>query len=87
MLEAATHVSREPLSLPTLFVSECVLVYVEATASNNLLKWIAQSFASCAVVVYEQILPNDAFGLMMKKNLAVRGEPFVLMLCVCCRKC
>lgn len=58
---------------PTLFVSECVLVYVDPEASGRLIEYVAKSFACPAFVTYEQILPHDAFGEQMMTNLKRRG--------------
>lgn len=42
-------------SLPTIFLAECVLVYIEAQNCRNLLKWIAQKFQAAVFVNYEQV--------------------------------
>lgn len=60
-------------TLPTLFLSECVLVYIDPEASGNLIEWIAKSFRLAAFVTYEQINPYDAFGEQMMSNLKRRG--------------
>jgi len=60
-------------SLPTLFISECVLVYLEPTESAGVISWIAEKFKCAAMFVYEQIRPDDAFGQVMMKNLESRG--------------
>jgi len=60
-------------ALPTLILSECVLVYIEAERGDALLRWLAATFADSAVLTYEQIRPDDAFGRMMLENLARRG--------------
>ena len=52
-------------SLPTLILSECVLIYMETVFSNQLIEWAATSLKSSVFVTYEQIKPHDAFG----KNL------------------
>jgi tRNA wybutosine-synthesizing protein 4 len=64
-------------SLPTLFVSECVLIYLDAELSAPLLKWAA---AACkagggggAFVTYEQLRPHDPFGRTMVGHLERRG--------------
>ena len=49
-------------SLPTLFLSECVLVYLEPEDSCAIIAWAARSFARSTFVTYEQIRPHDAFG-------------------------
>jgi hypothetical protein len=57
-------------SLPTLLISECVLVYLQPQESQAVIEWAAREFVGGAVMVtYEQILPFDAFGQTMVKNL------------------
>lgn len=68
-------------SKPTLFISECVLIYLQPGDSNALIQWAAKTFPSCAFAAYEQILPDDAFGRMMQKNLAVRALRRVMSRC------
>jgi tRNA wybutosine-synthesizing protein 4 len=65
---------------PTLFLAECVLIYMHATHSDAVLAWAAEALepgqlAVCAV--YEQTNPNDAFGRVMVKALAQRGCPLL----------
>lgn len=56
--------------VPTLFLSECVLIYMKEEHSAAVVRW-ASTFNSALFVTYEQILPDDAFGRMMLKNLQV----------------
>jgi tRNA wybutosine-synthesizing protein 4 len=67
LLAAGVQFSR-----PTLFLSECVLVYIEPEESGAVIRWAAQSFPAAAFLTYEQILPHDAFGQMMVRHLEVR---------------
>eukprot|EP01138_Halocafeteria_seosinensis_P003037 gb/GECG01003101.1/.p1 GENE.gb/GECG01003101.1/~~gb/GECG01003101.1/.p1 ORF type:complete len:382 (+),score=56.12 gb/GECG01003101.1/:1-1146(+) len=60
-------------SLPTLFISECVLVYMDPRQSTQLINWAGNAFPSGAFVTYEQIHPDDAFGHIMQQNLSSRG--------------
>lgn len=60
-------------SVPTLFLSECVLVYLEPEESCAIIAFAAQSFPRSVFVTYEQIRPHDAFGAIMARNLAERG--------------
>lgn len=60
-------------SVPTLFVSECVLIYVEAKFSTQLVVWAASYFDDVSFALYEQILPDDAFGKVMMANIKARG--------------
>ena len=57
--------------LPTLFISECVLIYLEVENSDAIIKWAASNFHAAAFVTYEQIRPHDSFGAIMIKNLQV----------------
>ncbi|CAH0473602.1 unnamed protein product [Peronospora belbahrii] len=60
-------------NVPTLFVSECVLIYMEAKFSTQLVEWAASYFEDVSFVLYEQILPDDAFGKVMMANIKARG--------------
>ncbi|CAO1351500.1 unnamed protein product [Diamesa hyperborea] len=60
-------------NLPTIFLAECVLVYIETSNCNNLLKWFGSNFQSAAFVNYEQVNMNDRFGEVMLNNLRQRG--------------
>lgn len=59
--------------LPTIFLTECVLVYIEAQHCTNLLKWLSTSFPSAVFVNYEQVNMNDRFGDVMLNHLRSRG--------------
>lgn len=60
-------------NVPTLFVSECVLIYMEAKFSTQLVAWAASYFEDVSFALYEQILPDDAFGKVMMSNIKARG--------------
>ena len=62
-------------SLPTLVISECVLIYMEPEHSDRVIEWIASTLPQAAFVLYEQILPSDPFGKIMVRNIASRGCP------------
>ncbi|GAX79303.1 hypothetical protein CEUSTIGMA_g6744.t1 [Chlamydomonas eustigma] len=74
-LEAATQRAGLDPDLPTYILSECVLVYMEPSDSAAVIKWLAGHFKTAALVVYEQIKPDDAFGQQMCSNLESRGCP------------
>ncbi|CBZ54704.1 Leucine carboxyl methyltransferase, related [Neospora caninum Liverpool] len=65
--------------VPTFFLSECVLVYMNTSEADAVLRWAAQAVTSApsAVAVYEQLNPTDAFGRTMVKNLQTRGCPLM----------
>ncbi len=62
-------------SVPTLVISECVLIYMEPEHSDAVIEWIASTLPQAAFVLYEQILPSDPFGKIMVRNIASRGCP------------
>ena len=75
--------------LPTLLLFECVLVYIAPEASQSLIQWFVDHFASSSVlgaVVYEMFGLNDPFGTVMVENLKVpftspptRPWPFIVL--------
>ncbi|KAJ6261797.1 hypothetical protein Dda_2596 [Drechslerella dactyloides] len=68
-------------TLPTLFISECCLIYLSPNEADDIFRWIVQSFGqasetksnSVGIILYEPIKGGDGFGLTMIENLAVRG--------------
>ncbi|XP_018330902.1 leucine carboxyl methyltransferase 1 [Agrilus planipennis] len=58
---------------PTLFLSECVLVYMESDGVNCLLSWLSSNFQSAFFICYEMCNINDTFGDVMLGNLKARG--------------
>ncbi|KAJ3214729.1 Leucine carboxyl methyltransferase 1 [Dinochytrium kinnereticum] len=58
-------------SAPTLYLSECVLVYMEEEFINTILSWCARTTVASFFITYEQIRPDDAFGKTMIENLKV----------------
>lgn len=59
--------------IPTIFLAECVLVYIEAQNCHNLLKWLSAHFETSVFVNYEQVNMNDRFAEVMLSNLRARG--------------
>lgn len=59
--------------LPTLFIAECVLIYIETLQVQRLLSWLAQTFKSSFFINYEQVNMADKFGEVMLQNLRARG--------------
>ncbi|ORY00206.1 leucine carboxyl methyltransferase [Basidiobolus meristosporus CBS 931.73] len=59
-------------SLPTMFLSECVLIYLDPIYSDKIVLWAVESAPKSMFVTYEQILPDDPFGQMMIRNLELR---------------
>ncbi|KAL3846475.1 hypothetical protein ACJMK2_017462 [Sinanodonta woodiana] len=57
---------------PTVFIAECVLVYIEPRKSEELLKWIVDNFSTAFFINYEQVNMIDRFGDIMLENLRAR---------------
>jgi tRNA wybutosine-synthesizing protein 4 len=72
-VESALLAAGCDFSLPTLLLSECVLIYLEPEESCGIIAWAARAFTRSTFVTYEQIRPHDAFGQMMMRNLEERG--------------
>ncbi|KAI8088861.1 S-adenosyl-L-methionine-dependent methyltransferase [Halteromyces radiatus] len=58
---------------PTLFISECVFIYLPPESATSILEWISTSLSDCAFALYEQIRPDDNFGKTMIRNLLIRN--------------
>ncbi|XP_048645641.1 leucine carboxyl methyltransferase 1 isoform X2 [Marmota marmota marmota] len=58
--------------LPTLLITECVLVYMTPEQSANLLKWASNTFETAMLINYEQVNMGDRFGQIMIENLRRR---------------
>lgn len=43
-------------TIPTLFITECVLVYIETQSSDQLIAWISENFPTAMFINYEQVL-------------------------------
>ncbi|BES92462.1 leucine carboxyl methyltransferase [Nesidiocoris tenuis] len=67
--------SEVNFQLPTLFLAECVLVYIESISVANLLRWIISRFPTAMFLNYEQVNMCDRFGEIMLENLRARGCP------------
>ncbi|KAL4220672.1 Leucine carboxyl methyltransferase 1 [Mactra antiquata] len=71
-LDKKLHECELDKNLPTAFVAECVLVYIDKTNTDSLLKWIAETFNTVLFINYEQVNMNDKFGEIMMDNLRSR---------------
>jgi hypothetical protein len=70
-------------SIPTIFVMECVIMYLPDEASWNLLRYLAsngvetnqsnQVDSFVTIALYDPIPSNDRFGQVMLQNLHKRG--------------
>ena len=65
------------LNLPTLVISEVVLVYMESEYSDSLIQLLTSTLKCTTFVLYEQIIPDDSFGSMMVDKLNQRGCPLL----------
>lgn len=61
--------------VPTLFLSECSLTYIDIMHSDALIKWIQSHFPHSVFAAYEQVYPLDAFGMIMKNHFTEVGCP------------
>ncbi|KAL4934779.1 S-adenosyl-L-methionine-dependent methyltransferase, partial [Aspergillus oleicola] len=68
-------------SLPTLLLSECCLVYLSPNEASDVIRYFTHTLfptsnenpETLALILYEPIRPDDAFGRTMVANLATRG--------------
>ncbi|KAG5647072.1 hypothetical protein DXG03_001442 [Asterophora parasitica] len=64
-------------SLPTLLLFECVLVYMEPSSSDDVLRWFVEYFSPqetpLGALVYEMFGLGDSFGKVMVNNLKSRN--------------
>lgn len=56
--------------LPTVFLSECVLVYMTPSQSSNLVRWAAETLHTAMFISYEQVNRSDA-SVSISGNLLV----------------
>ena len=60
--------------IPTLFLSECCLIYLSPEEADGILRWVTTAFmGDVGIALYEPIGGEDAFGKVMIQNLAARG--------------
>lgn len=60
--------------IPTLVITECVLVYLKPEDTQKILQFIGEFFQrELAILNYEMINPSDPFGKVMLENLEDRG--------------
>ncbi|KAM6313308.1 LOW QUALITY PROTEIN: tRNA wybutosine-synthesizing protein 4-like [Aegotheles albertisi] len=55
-------------AMPTLFIAEVVLTYMENSRSDALIQWAAERFSGVCFLLYEQMHPEDAFGRVMQQH-------------------
>lgn len=59
--------------MPTLVISECVLCYLTPEDNEKVLQFFKLNFEDLAVIMYEPMGLEDAFGQTMEQNLTSRG--------------
>lgn len=60
--------------IPTLFVSECVFMYLPDEKTRSLLSVLSTTFRDSCICLYEPIVGHgDMFGQMMEENLSRAG--------------
>ncbi|CAN7996726.1 unnamed protein product [Ixodes hexagonus] len=67
------HESGLDVSLPTMFIAECVLVYMSCDESSALLSWITRNFSHAVLVTYDPVNMGDKFADVMVENLKRRN--------------
>jgi len=60
--------------IPTIFVDECTLIYVEPKSVDEII-YFAGHLTSSAFISYGMIKPDDNFGKLMVKNFQSFGAP------------
>eukprot|EP01063_Lacrimia_lanifica_P006968 TRINITY_DN14415_c0_g1_i1.p1 TRINITY_DN14415_c0_g1~~TRINITY_DN14415_c0_g1_i1.p1 ORF type:complete len:377 (+),score=138.48 TRINITY_DN14415_c0_g1_i1:64-1131(+) len=63
--------------LPTIVLSECVLVYLAPAQGDAVIQAVGDLFSTAAFVTYEQVHPDTPFGQRMVENLVARGCPLL----------
>lgn len=74
-LESALLDAGLDFNAPTLIFAECVLSYLDTKHSDALVEWTSSRFTHTALAVYEQVEPDDAFGIVMLKHFESLGSP------------
>ena len=61
------------LNVPTLILTECVLVYIEKKDADKLCSSLGSALQDATWITYDMINPYDAFGKVMATNLRSAG--------------
>jgi len=72
IINKLTSIGFNP-SLPTLILTECVLVYIEKAVTEQLINTFASSLSNVAWDTYDMVNPTDSFGKTMCRNLRDAG--------------
>lgn len=52
---------------------------MDPVTSHEILEWFAKNFDTCVGVIYEMCGLEDQFGVVMRRNLAVRFSSFIAL--------
>ncbi|NXH70431.1 TYW4 protein, partial [Hydrobates tethys] len=69
-LERALEEAGLDNEIPTLFIAEVVLTYMENSRSDALVRWAAEHFSRACFLLYEQMHPEDPFGRVMQQHFS-----------------
>ncbi|NXU25037.1 TYW4 protein, partial [Thalassarche chlororhynchos] len=69
-LERALEEAGLDNEIPTLFIAEVVLTYMENSRSDALVQWAAEHFSQACFLLYEQMHPEDPFGRVMQQHFS-----------------
>ncbi|KAK4830608.1 hypothetical protein QYF61_012051 [Mycteria americana] len=69
-LERALKEAGLDNEIPTLFIAEVVLTYMENSRSDALIQWAAERFSQACFLLYEQMHPEDPFGRVMQQHFS-----------------
>ena len=58
-------------NIPTIFIAECVLVYMSKESSQALASWVAQQFQTCFFINYEQVCEKHIKVLFCPKYTVI----------------
>eukprot|EP00002_Diphylleia_rotans_P000020 TRINITY_DN10010_c0_g1_i2.p1 TRINITY_DN10010_c0_g1~~TRINITY_DN10010_c0_g1_i2.p1 ORF type:complete len:325 (+),score=72.79 TRINITY_DN10010_c0_g1_i2:55-1029(+) len=76
-IQNALLVSNIQKDIPTLILSECVLIYLAPEDSAKVIQWTADYFDSAIFLTYEQIGLPTAFTRTMNQNFGSMGCPLL----------
>lgn len=67
-------INKLDYTLPTIVISECVLIYMSSIHSNNIVKYFSEEFNNNLLFIdYTPIQPNTQFGRTMQYNMIQRN--------------
>eukprot|EP00731_Ephydatia_muelleri_P010121 Em0005g707a len=61
------------ISIPTFFLAECVLSYMDPNFTKEIIKWAGSTFSTAMFINYDPFLAHDRFGQNMQEHLKSRG--------------